>query len=75
LFLLANGLAAQGCAHQVNDQGHGQQAVEHKGDDGPQHGALRAKRFSQGHEQGDIKPTNHDQIHNFFALVIYVTTN
>jgi hypothetical protein len=69
-FPTANGLASQGRAHQVNHQGHGQQTIENKGDDGPQYTALRTKSFSQGHEQGDIEPGDHDQIHKFMALVI-----
>jgi hypothetical protein len=61
LFVLsANGLAAQGRAHQVNHQSHGQQAIKHKGDDGTQHTALCAKSLSQGHEQGDVEPSDDD---------------
>jgi hypothetical protein len=69
-FLTEYGFAPQGRTHQVNHQGHWQQAIEHEGDDGPQHTALGTKRFSQGHEQGDIEPSDHDEIHKFLALVI-----
>jgi hypothetical protein len=55
--------ATQGCSHDVNHQAHGQHAVQKKSDDGPQYGALSAKGFSQGHQQGHIQPGNNDQIH------------
>jgi hypothetical protein len=59
--------AAQGRSHDVNHQGHGQNAVEKKSDDGTQYRALSAKGFSQAHQQGDIQPSNDNQIH-FFEL-------
>jgi hypothetical protein len=59
------GFAAQGRAHHIHDQRHGQSAIQKKGDDGAQDTALGTQRFNQRHHQGHIKPSNHDQVHYF----------
>jgi len=54
---------ALGRAQDVDQDGHGQQSIQGKGNDGAQNAALRAGRFRDRHHHSDVKPSNHNQIH------------
>jgi hypothetical protein len=66
-FCPSLGFAPQRRSHQVRDQRHGQCAIQHERDDGAHHRPLRTKGLDQGHQQGDVEPSQNDQIH-FFSL-------
>jgi hypothetical protein len=66
-FRLTPGFAPQRSPHQVGHQRHGHQAIEQERDDRAHHRSLRTKGLDQSHQQGDVKPSQNDQIH-FFSL-------
>ncbi len=56
------------CAHQIHHQRHRPQPVEHKGDDGAEHGAVGVGGFGHCHHQCDIKPGDGNDVHDEVGL-------
>ena len=63
LLLCTQFALARRRAQDVNQDGHGQQPIQHKSDDGSQDAALWAGRLGQRHHQRHIEPSNDNQVH------------